>query len=127
NALKPTETLASSNIDVQLNPWFYSEDHLPKTSGGEHQRLLDMAAFLHHCQDEYYGRFVKAIRAAGYKGPINGSPWQAPSGLPNYYNLKSDYEAGYIDRHNYFGGHVSDTMLSSPGSGYLSSGLQQVI
>lgn len=127
NALKPNETLAAGNIDVQLNPWFYSEDHLPKTSGAGHQRLLDMAAFLHHCQDAYYGRYVKAIREAGYKGPINGSPWQAPSGLPDFYNLKSDYEAGYIDRHNYFGGHFADTMLGSPGSGYLSSGLQQVI
>lgn len=127
NALKSNETLAAANIDVQLNPWFFSEDHLPKTSGGEQQRLLDMAAFLHHCQDEYYARYVKAIRDAGYKGPINGSPWQAPSGLPSYYNLSSDYQAGYIDRHNYFGGHFADTMLGSPGSGYLSSGLQQVI
>lgn len=127
NALRANETLAEGNIDVQLNPWFYSEDHLPKTSGGEHQRLADMAAFLHHCQDEYYSRYVKAIRDAGYKGPINGSPWQAPSGLPNYYNLKSDDQAGYIDRHNYFGGQFADTMLGAPGSGYLSSGLQQVI
>jgi hypothetical protein len=127
SALKPDENLASRNIDVQLNPWFFSDDHLPKTAGGERQRLLDTAAFLHDVQDQYYSRFVKAIRDAGYKGPINGSPWQAPSGLPHYYNLKSDYAAGYIDRHNYFGGKFADSMLGQPGSGYISSGLQQVI
>jgi hypothetical protein len=49
------------------------------------RRLLDTAAFLHHVQDRFYGRFVKAIRAAGYKGPLNGSPWQAPTMLPHYY------------------------------------------
>jgi hypothetical protein len=46
--------------------------------------------------------------------------------LPHYYNLKSDYEVGYIDRHDYYGGGFTDTMLSSAGSGYLSAGLQQV-
>jgi hypothetical protein len=126
-AIKPDETLAAGNIFPQLNPWFFSDDHLPKTTGGDHQRLLDSAAFLHDAQNQYYGRYVKAIRDAGYKGPINGSPWQAPSMLPHYYNLKSDYAAGYIDRHNYFGGQFADTMLAHPGSGYLSSGLQQVI
>jgi hypothetical protein len=33
---------------------------------------------------------------------------------------------GYIDRHNYFGGGLFDTMLAHPGSGDFSSGLQQV-
>ncbi len=33
---------------------------------------------------------------------------------------------GWIDRHNYFGGGLNDTMLARPGSGYLGSGLQQV-
>ena len=128
SALHDGETLESRHITPQTNPWFFGDDHLPKTQGGEHQRLLDTAAFLHDAQDQYYGRFVKAIRDAGYKGPINGSPWQAPSMLPHYYNLKSDYAAGYIDRHNYSGGKFDATLLSKPGeSGYLSSGLQQVI
>ena len=47
--------------------------------------------------------------------------------LPHYLNLKSDALVGFIDRHNYFGGQLNDTMLSQPGSGYFSSGLQQVI
>jgi len=46
--------------------------------------------------------------------------------VPHYYNLRSDYLVGWIDRHNYFGGKLADTMLSRPGSGYLGSGLQQV-
>jgi hypothetical protein len=70
---------------------------------------------------------VKAIRDAGYKGPLCGSPWQAPSMLPHYDNLRSDYLAGYIDRHNYFGGGLFDSMLAKPGSGNFSSGLQQVV
>jgi hypothetical protein len=46
--------------------------------------------------------------------------------LPHYYNLLSDYEVGYIDRHDYFGGGFADTMLRTPGGGDFSQGLQQV-
>ena len=46
--------------------------------------------------------------------------------LPHYYNLRSDYLVGYIDRHNYFGEGLFDSLLAQPGSGYFSSGLQQV-
>jgi hypothetical protein len=130
DALRPGETLADSNIVPQLNPWFFGEDNLPRQKGGVRRRRLDTAAFLHHVQDRFYSRFVKAIRDAGYKGPLNGSPWQAPSMLPHYYNLYSDYKVGYIDRHNYFEGKGSGmfaSMLTRPGSGYFSSGLQQVI
>ena len=127
DALKAEETLAAQNIALQANPWFMSADHLPNQPGGQKVRLLDNAAFLHDVQNAFYSRFVKAIRDAGYKGPLIGSPWQAPSGLPHYYNLKSDYKVGTIDRHNYFGGALNDTMLSKPGSGYFSTGLQQVI
>jgi hypothetical protein len=129
-ALRSGETLADGNIVPQLNPWFFGADHLPGQKGGTRRRLLDTAAFLHEVQDRFYSRFVKAIRAAGYRGPLCGSPWQAPSMLPHYYNLYSDYKVGYIDRHNYFGGKGPDmftSMLSRPGSGYLSSGLQQVL
>jgi hypothetical protein len=128
--LRPGETLADANIVPQLNPWFFGEDHLPGQKCGARRRLLDTAAFLHEVQDRFYGRFVKAIRNAGYKGPVNGSPWQAPSMLPHYYNLYSDYKAGYIDRHNYFEGQgpgMFASMLTRPGSGYFGSGLQQVI
>jgi hypothetical protein len=129
-ALRPEETLADANIVPQLNPWFFGEDHLPGQKGGARRRLLDTAAYLHHLQNRFYSRFVKAIRDAGYQGPLNGSPWQAPSMLPHYYNLYSDYKVGYIDRHNYFEGKGPDmfaSMLSRPGSGYFGSGLQQVV
>ncbi len=88
--------------------------------------MLDNAAFLHDVQNKFYSRFVKAIRDAGYRGPLCGSPWQAPAMLPHYYNLRSDYLVGYIDRHNYFGEGLFDSMLAQAGSGYFSSGLQQV-
>jgi hypothetical protein len=129
DALRPSETLADANIEPQLNPWFFGEDHLPGQKGGQRRRLLDTAAFLHAEQDRFYGKFVGAIRDAGYKGPLNGSPWQAPPMLPHYYNLYSDYKVGYIDRHNYFGGkgpEMFDSMLRRPGSGYLGTGFQQV-
>jgi hypothetical protein len=129
-ALKPDETLAGENIVPQMNPWFFGDDHLPGQKGGARRRLLDTAAFLHDVQDRFYGRFVKAIRDTGYQGPLNGSPWQAPSMVPHYYNLYSDYKVGYIDRHNYFEGKGPEmfaSMLSRPGSGYFGSGLQQVV
>ena len=124
-AIGSEETLAAGNVAVQGNPWFES-DGLPQSPGGQRTRLLDNAAFLHDVQNRFYGRFVAAIRATGYRGPLCGSPWQAPAMVPHYYNLLSDYMVGWIDRHNYFGGGIADTMLSQPGSGYLGSGMQQV-
>jgi hypothetical protein len=125
-SLKAGEGLSARNIVPEVNPWFFSDQNLPKQRAGMRRRLLDTAQFLHESQNRFYSRFVKAIRDAGYEGPICGSPWQAPSMLPHYYNLRSDALVGYIDRHNYFGGRVEDSMLRVPGSGYLSSGLQQV-
>jgi hypothetical protein len=125
-ALKAEETLAARTIVPETNPWFFSDDNLPKQTGGARQRLLDAAAWMHELQNTFYARFVKAIRGAGYKGPLCGSPWQAPAQAPHYYNLRSDYLVGWIDRHNYFEGGLFGTMLTRPGSGPLSSGLQQV-
>jgi hypothetical protein len=125
-ALKPGESLAAKNIVPQANPWFFGEDNLPRQTGGARQRLLDAAQHFHELQDKFYGRFVKAIREAGYPGALCGSPWQAPAMLPHYLNLRSDATVGFIDRHNYFGGGLFDTMLTQPGSGYFSTGLQQV-
>lgn len=126
DALTAGETLEAKSIGIEGNPWFFGDNHLPDQKGGRRQRLLDNAAFFHDVQNKFYGRFAKAIRDAGYKGPLCGSPWQAPSMLPHYYNLRSDYLAGYIDRHNYSGGGLYDTLLTHPGSGYFSTGLQQV-
>jgi hypothetical protein len=126
NALKADESLAARNITPQTSPWSFTDGFLPGQKDGPRQRLLDNAAFLHDAQNKFYSRFVKAIREAGYRGPLCGSPWQAPAMLPHYYNLRSDYLVGYIDRHNYFGEGLFDSLLAKPGSGYFSSGLQQV-
>ncbi|MEI8194587.1 MAG: hypothetical protein WCI73_01625 [Phycisphaerae bacterium] len=125
-ALKSGEQIAAANLVVESSPWQMGDGGLAKCRGGARQRLLDNAAFLHDTQNQFYGKFVKAIRNAGYQGPLVGSPWQAPAMLPHYYNLRSDDLVGYIDRHNYFGEGFHDTMLPTPGGGYLSSGLQQV-
>ncbi len=126
DALAANESIEAKNVGIEGNPWFFASDHLPGQKGGRLRRLLDNAAFFHDVQNKFYSRFVKAIRDTGYKGPICGSPWQAPAMVPHYYNLRSDWLAGFIDRHNYFGGGLNDTMLARPGSGYFSSGLQQV-
>ncbi|MBI5723834.1 MAG: sigma-70 family RNA polymerase sigma factor [Planctomycetes bacterium] len=137
--LKPEESLEKRNIAIQYDPWFMGEEGLSKLcdtdwykenfktpdKDGYRRRILDNAAFLHHTQDKYYAKLVKAIRATGYKGPIIGSPWQATSMLPHYYNLKSDAAVGLVDRHNYFSG-LTSSMLAQPGSGYLGTGMQQV-
>jgi hypothetical protein len=127
SALKGGETFDGKGIEVQGNPWFMSDDGLAKVGAANRRRLLDNAAFLHDVQNQFYGKFESAVRATGYKGPLIGSPWQAPAMLPHYYNLRSDDLVGYIDRHNYFGGKLFDSMLANPGSGYLGTGLQQVI
>lgn len=104
---------------------------------GTRRRLLDNAIFLHEVQNEFYEKFVRAVRETGYKGPILASNWQAPKDVPHYYNLRSDYLVGFIDRHGYFGGQIAntplrrgfnnDSMLTRPGSGYLNRGMEQVI
>jgi len=98
--------------------------------------LRDHARFLYEEQLAFYDRFAKAIRETGYKGAIVGSCWQAGAGITHYYNLEADRSVGFIDRHNYFGGGTGHrlvpgsmnnaSMLSSPGSGFLSTGRQQI-
>lgn len=101
------------------------------------KHYLDKMRFLYEKQREFYERFTEAIRATGYKGVLVGSCWQAGAGFAHFYNLHADYEVGMIDRHNYFGGGTGHrlrpgkvnhhSMLSQPGIGLLSSGMQQVM
>lgn len=98
--------------------------------------LRDHAHFLYEEQVAFYKKFVRAIRETGYRGPIVGSCWQAGQGITHYYNLHADYVAGFIDRHNYYGGGTghrlvpgtmkNNSMFSDPGSGFLNTGRQQV-
>ena len=113
------------------NPWYYDPDQLDGSMCFQRQRLLDTMEFLYGLQNEYYTRYQKAVRAAGFGGLMLASNWQAGGGASHYYNLHTDYTFGLIDRHNYFGGGSQtaiskQSMLSFPGSGMLSSGMQQV-
>ncbi len=119
------ESLDRNNILPLGNPWYWDPDNLAGSQSFRRRRLLDSLEFLYGLQNEAYSRWVDAVREAGYDGEIVASNWQAGQNFSHYYNLHSDYLVGLIDRHNYFGGPKS--MLSVPGSGTLSSGMQQVV
>ncbi len=138
-AIPDGQRLADRNIYPDPNHSKFDAEYLEAINEGRKMRqsFLDKARFLFEKQLDFYQKFVTAVRNTGYKGPIVGSCWQAGSGITHYYNLYADYEAGFIDRHNYFGGGAgghqlkigkfkNEAMVSSPGSGLLSAGLQQV-
>ena len=127
------EHLDKQNILPLGNPWYWDPDQLAGSQAFRKQRLLDTLQFLYELQCEAYDRYVAAVRKAGYDGEILGSNWQAGRAYSHFANLHSDARVGLIDRHNYFGGNRGTTgqfkpgsMLTSAGSGSLSSGLQQV-
>ncbi|HEY0867930.1 MAG TPA: hypothetical protein VGE01_11140 [Fimbriimonas sp.] len=131
------ESLAAKNIYPIAHFWWYGQRGLKDQSEakGVRQRLLDSAQFLYDTQNAFYTRFAKAVREAGYEGPLVGSCWQAGDGISHYYNLRSDFMVGAIDRHNYFGGQDAPmkpgpldnrSQLALPGSGILGTGMQQV-
>lgn len=133
-----SERLQKENIYPQPNHGVFSYAS-EKAWGFEKvvpKHIADKAAFLYEEQKTFYEKFVKAIRATGYKGAIVGSCWQAGSGLAHLLNLHADYSAGIIDRHNYSGGgtghHLTpgkvdnEAMVKHPGSGLLSTGFQHV-
>ena len=112
------------------NPWFWDPTQLVGSQKLKRRRSLDTMRFLYDIQNEFYDRYVKAIRDAGYEGEILSSNWQAGRAYSHYYNLHSDWRIGLIDRHNYFGGGSGAkinnvSMLRLPGSGLLSAGMQQ--
>ena len=119
------QSLDKNNILPLGNPWYWDPANLEDSQQYRKRRLLDTLEFLYMLQNESYSRWVEAVREAGYDGEITASNWQAGQNYSHYYNLHSDYLVGMIDRHNYFGGWKS--MLSVPGSGTFSSGMQQVV
>ena len=126
-----SESWEDKTIVPAGNPWFYDPAQLAGSQKPKRQRLLDTMRFLYEIQNEFYDRYVKAIRETGYEGEILGSNWQAGRAMSHYYNLHSDARVGLIDRHNYFGGgggaKINNlTMLRVPGSAMLSAGMQQV-
>ena len=132
------EDLARRNIYPIAHSWWFSPRGLKseEETKGTGRRLLDTARFLYETQNDFYGRYIAAIRQTGYRGAIVGSCWQADSGVSHYYNLHSDALAGLVDRHNYFGGsgghnlHTGKVstvaMVDAPGSGLLGTGMQMV-
>ena len=106
------------------NPWFYDPDRIDGVMKDRKLRLVDTMLFWYDKQNEFYDRFVAAIRETGYEGEIITSNWQAGRGPSHFLNLHSDWRIGMIDRHNYFEG--ASSMLAIPGSGILSTGMQQV-
>jgi hypothetical protein len=133
------ENLDKGNFEVVVDAVKLSDQGLTQAEEkGYKQRILDNAAFLHEEQNAFYGRFTEAVRKTGYKGPLVGSCWRAQGGITEYYNLRSDWLVGIIDRHNYHGGlsgwkpRTGDTFgtkaqVNIPGSGLFSSGMTQVI
>lgn len=125
------ESLSKKTIVPAGNPWFYDPKQLAGSQKHKRIRMYDTMKFLYELQNDFYSRYVAAIRATGYKGEILGSNWQAGRDVSHYYNLHSDYLVGLIDRHNYFGGRNGNSisnvsMCRIPGSALLSTGMQQV-
>ncbi len=121
------EQLDKDNILPLGNPWFWDPEQLNGSQAFRKQRLLDSLHFLYQLQCEFFERYVKAVRDAGYEGEILSSNWQAGRAYSHFANLHADYLVGTIDRHNYFGGdRANASMLARAGSGMLSSGMQQV-
>ncbi len=133
----PEEDLAAGTIAPVGNPYFWNLSTLQSAEAHRRQRHLDTLEYLTSLQVAFYQRFVDAVRATGYSGEISASNWQAGSSLSHLANLWSDSLVGTIDRHNYFGGTPKNpetgkrevnngSMLTQPGGGMLSSGMQQV-
>jgi len=138
DALPDGQSLARRNIFPDPDHGRFSRAYESAYAEGRPmpRHILDKLLFLYETQRAFYERFVAAIRATGYRGVIIASCWQAGTGPAHFYNLYADYQAGIIDRHNYSGGstgHRLDTgqvnnmpLVSHPGIGLLSTGMQQV-
>ena len=74
-------TLDKGNILPLGNPWYWDPQQLATSQAPRKQRLLDSMVFLYELQNEFYHRYVQAMREAGYEGEIVASNWQAGSAL----------------------------------------------
>lgn len=128
------ESLERRNILPVGNPFYWEPAQLDGSQAFRRQRMLDTLEFLTKLQDDFYDRYMKAVREAGYQGECVASNWQAGRACSHFMNLHSDWRVGTIDRHNYFGGAVrgrkdgtfnNASMLRVAGSATFSSGLQQ--
>ncbi|MEQ9825425.1 MAG: hypothetical protein ABQ298_13660 [Puniceicoccaceae bacterium] len=136
--LPEAESLAMRNVFPHAGHSGFEQEYQQAHVEGRRVKahFLDKMQFLYEAQVAFYQRFTEAVRATGYKGVLVGSCWQAGAGLAHFYNLHADAQVGMIDRHNYFGGGTGHlltpgkvrhhSMLSRPGIGLLSAGMQQV-
>lgn len=133
----PSESASDGTILPLGNPHYWNLKTLDGPEAHRRERHLDTLEYLTGLQQAFYERYVKAVREAGYTGEISASNWQAGSSLSHFANLWTDAQIGTIDRHNYFGGSPRNpitgerevdngSMLARPGSGMLSTGMQQV-
>lgn len=67
------ENLDKANILPIGNPWYWDPDQIWGSQSSKRQRLLDTLQFLYTLQCEFYDRYIKAVRQAGYEGEIVGS------------------------------------------------------
>lgn len=121
----PAENWTDGSILPVGSPLLFDPERLDGDLRVARQRLLDTMAFLAALQDDFYARYAAELRAVGYEGEIISSNWESGRQASHYFNLRSDAKFGAVDRHNYFTG-ASRTMIAQPGSGLLSSGLEQV-
>ncbi|MFW5829747.1 MAG: hypothetical protein ACOCXA_05750, partial [Planctomycetota bacterium] len=130
----PDENLSEENIYPVGNPWYFAREQLEGSQKPYKQRLIDTMLFMHDRQVAFFERYRSAMEEAGFEGFFVGSNWQAGDDVGHYLNLHSDALMGMIDRHNYFGGSKEPkkgpfknaSMLSVPGGGFFSAGMQQV-
>ncbi len=135
----PNESLADKNIIPMAGPWFLDPKNLNDEQAHAKRRLLDTAEFYFDIQNEFYAKAEKAMRDAGYKGPVVGSNWISRSVTGHLWNLKSDAKFGPIDRHAYHAGQKNKhwqpvkgefsnlSMMGRPGTEVLSLGYMQVL
>ncbi len=110
-ALRPGESIEAANL-TPFPAWY---------QGKPNQRIADQMYFLYTTQRDYYRRFEAAVRGTGYRGCIIGSCWQAADWVGHLYNVLSDRDIGFVDRHNY-----NRANIKRPGVGLLSASFQQV-
>jgi hypothetical protein len=76
-AVEGGENLDRNNILPLGNPWYWDPEQINGSQKARRQRLLDTLQFLTLLQDEFYARYTKAMREAGYTGELVASNWQA--------------------------------------------------
>ena len=128
DALKPAKSLRTATSSPQVNPWFFSDDHLPKTRAASGSACSTTAAFLHEVQNEFYGRSTSRPSATpATRGRWSARPGRGPRCCRTTTTCAPTTWPATSTATTISAEHLEDSMLAQPGSGYFSTGLQQVI